>query len=118
MVITDGQSIDSARTLAAAENARLNNIGLIAVGVGSNVNNLELQNIANDPDSNYVFKVNNYRDLQSMSTTILNAACTSKLMLMLYMLFELPQLISFLAEHMLRYLFSFIKEVCLQFCHF
>ena len=79
VVITDGQSVDSAKTLVAANSVQLNDIGLIAVGVGSNVNDLELQNIANDPDSDYVFRVTNYKNLQSMSTAILNAACTCKI---------------------------------------
>ena len=79
VVITDGQSVDSAKTLVAANSVQLNDIGLIAVGVGSNVNDLELQNIASDPDSDYVFRVTNYKNLQSMSTAILKAACTCKI---------------------------------------
>lgn len=92
IVITDGQSIDSAETLGAAETVRQNNIGLIAVGVGSNVNDLELQNIANDPDSDYVFRVANYKNLQSMSTAILNAACTCRFTFILFLSFLLFQL--------------------------
>ena len=50
LVITDGRSINTAGTASAANNARANNIGLIAVAVGGNVNDGEISAIADDPD--------------------------------------------------------------------
>ncbi|XP_025115701.1 uncharacterized protein LOC112577005 [Pomacea canaliculata] len=73
MVVTDGNSMDGARTLAAANQARQNNIGVIAVGVGSSINSEELSNIGQDPHN--VFQIGSYKDLQTLTTTILNSAC-------------------------------------------
>nr|KAG5702882.1 hypothetical protein BaRGS_019101 [Batillaria attramentaria] len=76
VVITDGQSVDPAATAEAANRARSENIGLVAVGVGSHINEQELQAIANDPDSAFVFKVDNYKDLKAQTGDILKSVCT------------------------------------------
>lgn len=79
IVITDGNSVHPPETLQAANEARQENIGLIAVGVGSSVNLQELQNIASDPDASHVFQATSYEQLQALTTSVLDSACTSKL---------------------------------------
>ncbi|KAK7491400.1 hypothetical protein BaRGS_00017378, partial [Batillaria attramentaria] len=69
-------SVDPAATAEAANRARSENIGLVAVGVGSHINEQELQAIANDPDSAFVFKVDNYKDLKAQTGDILKSVCT------------------------------------------
>ncbi|KAL8616408.1 hypothetical protein ACOMHN_032262 [Nucella lapillus] len=76
VVITDGQSMDTVKTRLGAERARQNSIDLVAVGVGSHVNNQELTDIANTPESAYVFSANSYKDLKTLSSAILRATCT------------------------------------------
>ena len=81
MVITDGKSSSSSATATAADNARLNNIAMLAVGVGSGIDMNELQSIADDPDSSNTFFVNNFDQLASISNQIIQRACQGKLFL-------------------------------------
>ena len=58
IVMTDGQSGDE--VLGPAEAARGQDITLYAIGIGPNVKDLELQQIANDPNEKYVVRVNDF----------------------------------------------------------
>jgi len=48
---------------------------LIAVGIGDNVEEDELEAIASDPDSDNVFEVNNFRQLNARGTRIRDRVC-------------------------------------------
>ncbi|GFS00165.1 collagen alpha-4(VI) chain [Elysia marginata] len=78
VVITDGQSGDQTATAAAADHARQHGISLLALGVGHNVDQDELADIADDPDNEHVFQVGSYKDLKALSKQILEAACKVK----------------------------------------
>ena len=78
VVITDGQSSSPTATATAAESAHNEGIIIFAVGVGSGVNNNELEAIASD--SSYVSTLTGFDTSQfdALQTTIVNDACTSK----------------------------------------
>ena len=75
VVITDGHS-NFAATAAAAERAHNNSITLFAVGIGSNVNQNELEAIASNPS--YVSRITGFSSSQfeALQTTVINEACT------------------------------------------
>ena len=54
---------------------RLDNIGLISVGVGSSMSTAELQAIADDPDSNNMFTMSNFNQLPSITKNLIDATC-------------------------------------------
>ena len=78
VVITDGQSNDASATAAAAQSAHDAGITILAVGIGSNVDNDELTAIASDPS--YVSTITGFGTSQfdALQTTITNEACTSE----------------------------------------
>nr|KAG5688509.1 hypothetical protein BaRGS_011654 [Batillaria attramentaria] len=73
VVITDGRSSNMASTIKEADAARQQNIGVVAVGVGSQVNDAELEGIADS--SRDVFHVNSYSDLPGVTQRVMQAAC-------------------------------------------
>ncbi|CAC5385625.1 unnamed protein product [Mytilus coruscus] len=75
VVITDGRSSNPTNTANAANQARADNIGVMSVGIGAGVDRSELNAIADNPDSQNAFMVNNYDQLQSIVTQIVNRAC-------------------------------------------
>lgn len=75
VVITDGQSANSDLTDEAA--ARLQAIGasVYAIGIGSNLNIDELEAIASDPDSQFMYLVDDFNGLQNIIDQVLNGTC-------------------------------------------
>ena len=78
VVITDGRSSNRNATATAAQNAHDEGIIVFSVGVGSGVDNNELNAIASDPS--YVSTLTGFDSSQfeALQTTIVNEACTSK----------------------------------------
>ncbi|VDI28425.1 collagen, type VI, alpha [Mytilus galloprovincialis] len=76
IIITDGKSSSSSATISAANAARANGIKLFAIGVGSSIDSSELRGIANDPDSDFYFKVNDFSALKSIESSLASKACT------------------------------------------
>jgi hypothetical protein len=60
-----------------ADQARQNNIGLVAIGVGNQVNTAELQGIADR--SHDVFQVTDYNSLSTITHNLLQRACQREL---------------------------------------
>lgn len=75
IVLTDGVSNNRSATISAADNARTAGSELFAIGVGTQVNFAELQGIANDPDSQYLFQVTDFASLQAALAPIVGAVC-------------------------------------------
>ncbi|XP_055863252.1 collagen alpha-5(VI) chain-like [Biomphalaria glabrata] len=76
LVITDGNSQDSKITAAEAEAARDSGIVMFAVGVGNEIGDRELLNIAGDMSR--VAKVDNYDQLNSIIKSLANMTCIKK----------------------------------------
>ncbi|KAL4227529.1 von Willebrand factor (vWF) type A domain [Mactra antiquata] len=75
VVITDGKSFHTNQTAAAAEAARQSGITMIAVGIGTEINDAELRSIASDPDTQHVFNVSNFASLEKIVTTLTEKTC-------------------------------------------
>ena len=75
VVITDGRSSNPTNTAAAANQARADHIGMMSVGIGAGVDQSELHAISDNPDSENSFMVNNYDQLSSITSQIIQKAC-------------------------------------------
>ena len=74
IVITDGKSIvDSDKTIPYAEEVKEDGITLLAVGVGPEIDEVELRGIASDENS--VWNVDEYRALDGIRDTIVQQLC-------------------------------------------
>nr|AAZ80783.1 matrilin [Biomphalaria glabrata] len=73
IVITDGNSQEWKLTKEAAEEARKDNIVMFAIGVGTDIRNSELLNIAGDQSR--VTKVDNYNQLSSIKESLAHQTC-------------------------------------------
>ena len=73
VVITDGQSTSPEQTITEATRAHLKGILVIAIGVGHQVDNKELEAIAGSDER--VFTVNDYSALDTIKEAVLTKAC-------------------------------------------
>ncbi|XP_029926311.1 collagen alpha-1(XXI) chain [Myripristis murdjan] len=73
VVLTDGKSQDE--VLKAAEAARKKGVILFAIGVGSETEAAELNDIANKPSSTYVFSVEDYKAISKIREVIRQKLC-------------------------------------------
>ncbi|XP_055863251.1 cartilage matrix protein-like [Biomphalaria glabrata] len=73
LVITDGDSFNKTATAEEAKAARKSGIQMFAVGVGSQVGQTELRNIAGDMSR--VSKVDNYGQLKNLIKSLANRTC-------------------------------------------
>ena len=80
IVLTDGRSDDPDATWEQAMSLRSNrDVSMIAVGVGNNIRQLELESIASAPHSSTVMLVEDFDDLDDdAEENLLNAVCNSK----------------------------------------
>ncbi|XP_013407529.1 collagen alpha-1(XII) chain isoform X1 [Lingula anatina] len=74
IVMTDGKSDNRMATVKEAIMLR-NFASVFAIGVGSNVDTVELKAMATDPDSKYVFTVTDFSLLSNITTQIAADAC-------------------------------------------
>ena len=77
VVLTDGNSLEGPNPITAANAARAAGSELFAIGVGSSIDLSELQGIANDPDSQYLFRVSDFASLQDALAPVVGAVCNA-----------------------------------------
>ncbi|KAK3582071.1 hypothetical protein CHS0354_013449 [Potamilus streckersoni] len=75
IVITDGRSQKTMRTKVSAEAVHDAGINMFAIGVGHNIDFVELGYIATDPDEGFLFNVDNYTALESIKGIIADKTC-------------------------------------------
>ena len=76
VMITDGGSSNAQAAAQAADKLRQQNIGVMVVGVGNQVSQTDLNNIADSPAADNTFMVNNYDNLDSISDQLIAQMCT------------------------------------------
>ncbi|CAC5396123.1 COL6A [Mytilus coruscus] len=76
IVVTDGKSNSKSATLSAVNATKSAGILLFAIGIGSSIDSSELKGIANDPDSDFYFTVNDFKALKSIESSLASKACT------------------------------------------
>lgn len=84
IVLTDGRSQDDVKE--SAEAARKKKIILFAIGVGQEIEDTELQTIANKPSSTYVFHVKDYTGISRIREIMKQKLCEGKYNLFLNLL--------------------------------
>ncbi|KAJ8309545.1 hypothetical protein KUTeg_014419 [Tegillarca granosa] len=75
IVLTDGQSMNSTATINAAKQVHNQGIHTISIGIGTGVNQNELQAIATDPSQ--VFTVQNFTVLSSIKKELSQVTCNT-----------------------------------------
>ena len=78
IVITDGKSnINRGGTIPAANSARQAGIKMIAIGIGNNgnVDRSEINGIANDPDNQFAFLLDDASSLDEVANNVLDQIC-------------------------------------------
>ncbi|XP_048244945.1 uncharacterized protein LOC124143446 [Haliotis rufescens] len=75
LLVTDGKSNASTRTIAAARRARKKGIIIFAIGVGRHVDHLELVGVANAPSCTHVIVLSGYSDLTALVSEIQQRSC-------------------------------------------
>ncbi|XP_038065168.1 collagen alpha-1(XIV) chain-like [Patiria miniata] len=78
VVITDGRSQDGPAAVAVpADRARQRGITIFAIGVTDNVNDAELNAIANQPNDTYVFRVSSFNTMDNIMATLQDKTCNA-----------------------------------------
>ncbi|CAG5132470.1 unnamed protein product, partial [Candidula unifasciata] len=75
VVVTDGVSRSPGSTAREADLAREQGFYVFVVGVGQYQDEREWQNIASDPDDQFVFNVTNFRNLEQVKYTLPSRIC-------------------------------------------
>ena len=76
IIVTDGYSnVDKDNTVTAAMTARGAGIDIYSVGVGESPNIRELNGMASDPDNEYVFLVEELKNVEKVAGELLDALC-------------------------------------------
>lgn len=78
ILITDGYSSNKVYTRNEAKNARLKGIKLFAIGIGNSLDTTELQSVASEPKSQFVFTAASFDLLKSIKTLVMTKACEGK----------------------------------------
>lgn len=82
IILTDGASADTNLTLQQAKLLKTQNIDILAVGIGSNINKAELDGMGSD--SSHVFTVSSFDALKTVRTDIKKAACEGMMITLWY----------------------------------
>jgi len=75
VTVTDGNSQLPDETKKVADAAREKGIYMFAVGVGDHVHDQEIMNIASDPDEDFMFSVENFTALNSITDLLASKVC-------------------------------------------
>ncbi|KAL4227330.1 Trimeric coiled-coil oligomerization domain of matrilin [Mactra antiquata] len=78
IVLTDGLSANEELTKKEAELTQAAGINVFAIGIGKGVDLVEIQNIASNPDDNYVFQVGDFNSLETIKETLAIKTCNEK----------------------------------------
>ncbi len=77
MLLTDGFS-NGIKPGFAASALRNLGVSIFSIGVGQSVSVAELNEIASDPDTDYVFRLNNFNELASFVDRVSSVSCSGK----------------------------------------
>ncbi|XP_036357551.1 uncharacterized protein LOC115209496 [Octopus sinensis] len=75
IILTDGKSNNQRETITAARKLRNANVIVFAIGIGNNLNELELKEIGNSPTDKYVFTVKDFDALKSIESELIKKTC-------------------------------------------
>lgn len=79
IVLTDGNSnINADDTIQKAIDSRASGIHIIVIGIGDQLNSIEMNGIASDPTPETVFFATSYRDLPEIVDELVNAVCDGR----------------------------------------
>ncbi len=77
IVLTDGFSnVNEQNTLQEAQDAKNNGITIMAVGMGTDIKQAEIEDMASDPSNLYSFYAKRNEDIATVAAQILDELCT------------------------------------------
>lgn len=79
IVLTDGQSAQTSKTIAEAKRAHREGIYLFAIGIGDQIDRHELKAIASEPTEDFMFEMDNFDVLPSIKTILAIETCSGKI---------------------------------------
>ena len=82
MLLTDGHS-NGIKPLEPANELRKAGASIFSIGVGSSVSLEELNDIASDPNNNYVFLLSSFNELASFVDNVSSVSCSGRYLLFL-----------------------------------
>ena len=77
LLLTDGHS-NGIKPLQPADDLRKTGVSIFSIGVGSSVSQTELKEIASDPDSDYVFKLDSFDQLAGFVDRVSSVSCSGR----------------------------------------
>ncbi|ESP01322.1 hypothetical protein LOTGIDRAFT_67597, partial [Lottia gigantea] len=75
IILTDGESMSYQKTKEAASRAHKKGLQVFAIGVGDAVDDVELSDIASDPDSQFKFHATDFEALQRIKEELAIKTC-------------------------------------------
>ena len=78
IILTDGQSAQTSKTIAEARRAHRDGIYLFAIGIGDQIDIHELKAIASEPTEDFMFEMDNFDALPSIKTILAIETCSGK----------------------------------------
>ncbi|XP_063397842.1 cartilage matrix protein-like [Mytilus trossulus] len=75
ILITDGYSSNKAETRKEAMNARLKGVKMFSIGIGNAIDTTELESVASEPKSQFVFTAASFKLLKSIESLLLSKTC-------------------------------------------
>jgi len=78
IILTDGKSNDQDQTWRQATQLRNAGVHVIAVGIGGNVGEMELQGMSSYPYSKNVLNVNSFQELNNIQQALTDAMCNTE----------------------------------------
>ena len=75
ILLTDGRSNQGHSVSDAARQLRQRGVNMFSIGIGSNLNMYELRDVATDPDSTHVFRLDGFDNLSEFVDQMSTVAC-------------------------------------------
>jgi len=81
LVITDGLSQNSTKTIQMAEQLKAKHVTVFAIGVGGRTNQAELKGMASAPSCTHVFNLNDFTEFSAFRSELSKEACEAPIFL-------------------------------------
>ena len=78
IILTDGQSAQTSKTIAEAKRAHRDGIYIFSIGIGDQIDRHEMKAIASEPAEDFMFEMDNFDALPFIRTILAIETCSGK----------------------------------------